>query len=168
MARDVSFSVQWCLCHFTCLQFWFFLAFLTWKQQDQLLLNALLSSLSINVLHIVVNCPTSTNVRSVLKCALASPLNSWWYRHRLFVEGKGIIWWASCRRPSHLPHIFQSKCAFTMTFMIWLLVYQQNLTLYHFLSYVVIYQLMIFYTGTPFILFLRLHPYYQHLCRPPD
>jgi hypothetical protein len=37
-------------------------AFLTWKQEDHLILNALLSSLSIDVLHLVVDCPTSTSV----------------------------------------------------------------------------------------------------------
>jgi hypothetical protein len=57
--------------------------------------------------------------------------------------------------------------AFAMNFMIWLLVYQRHLTLYHILSYIVIYLLMSFYIEAPFILFLRLHHYYQHLCRPP-
>jgi uncharacterized integral membrane protein len=37
-------------------------AFLAWKQQDQLILSALLSFLSINVLHLVVDCPTSASV----------------------------------------------------------------------------------------------------------
>jgi len=32
--------------------------FLRWKQQDQLILSALLSSLSMEVLHLVVECPT--------------------------------------------------------------------------------------------------------------
>jgi hypothetical protein len=50
--------------------------FLTWKQQDQLILIALLSSLSINVLHLVVDCPMSANVWSTLEHALASPSNS--------------------------------------------------------------------------------------------
>jgi hypothetical protein len=51
-------------------------AFLTWKQQDQLILSSLLSSLSTNVLHLVVDCPTSASVWSTLECALASPSNS--------------------------------------------------------------------------------------------
>jgi hypothetical protein len=50
--------------------------FLTWKQQDQLILSALLSSLSIDVLHLVVDCPTSASVWSTLESALASPSNS--------------------------------------------------------------------------------------------
>jgi hypothetical protein len=52
-------------------------AFLTWKQQDQLILSAMMSSLSIDVLHLVVDCPTSTSVWSTLEHALASPSNSW-------------------------------------------------------------------------------------------
>jgi hypothetical protein len=54
-----------------------------------------------------------------------------------------------------------------MNFMTWLLVYLQNLILYHILSCIVIYLLISFYTGAPFILFLWLHRYYQHLCSPP-
>ena len=37
-------------------------AFLIWKQQDQLILSALLSSLSIDVLDLVVDCPTTASV----------------------------------------------------------------------------------------------------------
>ena len=51
-------------------------AFLAWKQQDQLILSALLSSLSVEVLHLVVDCPTSASVWSTLELALASPSNS--------------------------------------------------------------------------------------------
>ena len=36
-------------------------SFLHWKQWDQLILSALLSSLSVDVLHLVVNCYTSHN-----------------------------------------------------------------------------------------------------------
>jgi hypothetical protein len=54
-----------------------------------------------------------------------------------------------------------------MNFVTWLLVYLQNLILYHILSCIVIYLLMSFYTGAPFILFLWLHRYYHHLCSPP-
>jgi len=50
--------------------------FLTCKQQDQLILNVLLSSFSIDVLHLVVDCPTSASVWSTLESALASPSNS--------------------------------------------------------------------------------------------
>jgi hypothetical protein len=51
-------------------------AFLTWKQQDQLILNTLLSSLSIDVLHLMVDCPTSASVWSTLERSLASSSNS--------------------------------------------------------------------------------------------
>ena len=51
-------------------------AFLTWKQQDQLILNTLLSSLSIDVLHLVVDCPTLASVWSILERSLASSSNS--------------------------------------------------------------------------------------------
>ena len=57
--------------------------------------------------------------------------------------------------------------AFAMNFVTWLTVYLQNLILYHILSCIVIYLLMSFYTGAPFILFLWLHRYYQHMCNPP-
>jgi hypothetical protein len=49
---------------------------LCWKQQDQLILNALLSSLSMDILHLVVDCQTSSCVWRTLEKALASPLNS--------------------------------------------------------------------------------------------
>jgi hypothetical protein len=42
-------------------------AFLTWKQQNQLILGALLSSLSMDVLHLVVDCLTSVSVWSTLE-----------------------------------------------------------------------------------------------------
>jgi len=48
-------------------------AFLTWKQQDQLILSALLSSFSIDVLHLVVDFLTSASVWSTLELLL--PLN---------------------------------------------------------------------------------------------
>jgi hypothetical protein len=50
--------------------------FLRWKQQDQLILSALLSSLSMEVLHLVVDCPTSCFVWHTLEQALASTSNS--------------------------------------------------------------------------------------------
>ena len=36
--------------------------FLRWKQHDQLILSALLSSLSMEVLHLVVDCQTSSSI----------------------------------------------------------------------------------------------------------
>ena len=60
---------------------WFFLYnqpfFFRWKQYDQLILSVLLSSLSVNVLHLVVDCHTSQYcVCCTLEKALASPSNS--------------------------------------------------------------------------------------------
>lgn len=49
--------------------------FLHWKQQDQLILSALFSSLSMEVLHLV-NCQTSSSVWHTLEQALASTSNS--------------------------------------------------------------------------------------------
>jgi hypothetical protein len=50
--------------------------FLHWKQQDQFILSALFSSLSMEVLHLVVNCQTSSSVWRTLEQALASTSNS--------------------------------------------------------------------------------------------
>ena len=50
--------------------------FLRWKQQDQLILSALLSSLSMEVLHLVVDCQTSSSVWRTLEQALAFTSNS--------------------------------------------------------------------------------------------
>jgi hypothetical protein len=50
--------------------------FLRWKQQDQLILSALLSSLFMDVLHLVVDCSTSHCVWRTLEKALTSPSNS--------------------------------------------------------------------------------------------
>jgi hypothetical protein len=52
------------------------LAYLTWKQQDHLIMSAILSSLSVEVLHLVVDCNTSHYIRRMLETALASPSNS--------------------------------------------------------------------------------------------
>jgi hypothetical protein len=52
------------------------LSFLRWKQQDQLILSVLLSSLSIDVLHLVVNYDTSYCVWRTLEKALVSLSNS--------------------------------------------------------------------------------------------
>jgi hypothetical protein len=41
--------------------------FLRWKQQNQLILSALLFSLSMEVLHLVVDCPTSCSVWHTLE-----------------------------------------------------------------------------------------------------
>jgi len=51
-------------------------SFFRWKQQNQLILSALLSSLSVDVLHLVVDCYTSHCVWRTLEKALASPSNS--------------------------------------------------------------------------------------------
>jgi len=51
-------------------------SFLRWKQHDQLILSALVSSLSVDVLHLVVDCSTSHCVWRTLEKALASPSNS--------------------------------------------------------------------------------------------
>jgi len=48
-------------------------SFLRWKQQDQLILSASLSSLSVDVLHLVVDCSTSHCVWRTLEKAFASP-----------------------------------------------------------------------------------------------
>jgi len=50
--------------------------FQTWKQQDQLILSALLSSLSIEVLHLVVGCQSACLAWGTLERALASTSNS--------------------------------------------------------------------------------------------
>jgi hypothetical protein len=50
--------------------------FQTWKQQDQLILSALLSSLSMEVLYLVVGCQSSCSAWGTLKQALASTSNS--------------------------------------------------------------------------------------------
>ena len=51
-------------------------SFLRWKQQDQFILSALLSSFSMDVLHLVVDCQTSHCVWCTLDQALISPSNS--------------------------------------------------------------------------------------------
>jgi hypothetical protein len=51
-------------------------SFLHWKQQDQLILSALLSSLSVDMLHLVVDCSTSHCVWRTLEKTFASPSNS--------------------------------------------------------------------------------------------
>jgi len=50
--------------------------FLCWKQHDQLILSALLSSISIEVLHLVVGCQSSCSAWRTLEQALASTSNS--------------------------------------------------------------------------------------------
>jgi hypothetical protein len=50
--------------------------FLHWKQQDQFILSALLSSLSMEVLHLVVGCQSSCSAWHTLEQALASTSNS--------------------------------------------------------------------------------------------
>ena len=51
-------------------------SFLHWKQQDQLILSVLLSSLSVDVLHLVVDCSTSHCVWHTLEKTFATPSNS--------------------------------------------------------------------------------------------
>ena len=51
--------------------------FLRWKQKDQLILSALLSYLSMDVLHFVVNYETSHCIFYTLEQALFSPCNSY-------------------------------------------------------------------------------------------
>jgi len=51
-------------------------SFLHWKQQDQLILSALLSSLSMDVLHLIANCQTLSSVWHTLEQALVSSSNS--------------------------------------------------------------------------------------------
>jgi hypothetical protein len=51
-------------------------SFLCWKQHDQLILSALLSSLFVDVLHLMVDCSTSYCVWRTLEKVLASPSNS--------------------------------------------------------------------------------------------
>jgi len=50
--------------------------FLRWKQQDQLILSVLLSSLSMEVLHLIVGCQSSYSAWRTLEHALASTSNS--------------------------------------------------------------------------------------------
>jgi len=50
--------------------------FLHWKQHDQLILSALILSLSMEVLHLIIDCPTSCFVWHTLEQALASTSNS--------------------------------------------------------------------------------------------
>ena len=50
--------------------------FLSWKQQDQLIMSALLSSLSTEILHLVVDCDTSHSIWKTLKKSFASPSHS--------------------------------------------------------------------------------------------
>jgi hypothetical protein len=51
-------------------------SFLRWKQQDQLIFSALLFSLSMDVLHLVVDCHTSQCVSRTLEKEFASSSNS--------------------------------------------------------------------------------------------
>jgi len=52
------------------------LAYLSWKQQDHLIMSALLSSVSVEVLHLVVDSNTSHDIWTTLETTLASPSNS--------------------------------------------------------------------------------------------
>jgi len=50
--------------------------FLSWKQQDQLIMSALLSSLSTEILHLVVDCDTSHSIWQTLEKSFASSSHS--------------------------------------------------------------------------------------------
>jgi hypothetical protein len=50
--------------------------FLSWKQQDQLIMSAFLSSLSTEILHLVVDCDTSHSIWQTLEKSFASPSHS--------------------------------------------------------------------------------------------
>jgi len=50
--------------------------FLSWKQQDQLIMSALLSSLSTKILHLVVDYNTSHSIWQTLEKSFAPPLHS--------------------------------------------------------------------------------------------
>jgi hypothetical protein len=52
-------------------------AYLSWKQQDHLITSTLLSSLSVEVLYLVVDCNTSHDIWTTLETIVASPSNSW-------------------------------------------------------------------------------------------
>jgi hypothetical protein len=51
-------------------------SYLSWKQQGQLIISVILSSLSTEVLHLAVDCQTSHALWTTLTTALASPSNS--------------------------------------------------------------------------------------------
>ena len=51
-------------------------AYFSWKQQDHLIMSALLSSLLVEVLHLVVDYNTSHAIWTTLETAFASPSNS--------------------------------------------------------------------------------------------
>jgi len=80
-------------------------SFLCWKQQDQLILSALLSSLSVDVLHLVVDCSTSHCVWHTLEKTLASPSNSRIMQlHSSFqdqeqLRGWAVVWIAASMLP---------------------------------------------------------------------
>jgi hypothetical protein len=50
-------------------------SYLSWKQQDQLIISVILSSISTEVLHIVVDCQTSHSLWTTLETTLTSPSN---------------------------------------------------------------------------------------------
>ena len=50
--------------------------FLSWKQQDQLIMSSLMSSLSTEILHLVVDCDTSDSIWKTLAKSFASPSHS--------------------------------------------------------------------------------------------
>ena len=79
-------------------------AYLTWKQQYHLIMSALLSSLSVEVMHLVVDCNTSHDIWRMLKTILASPSNSRIMQlHVSFQElcSMMILLAPTCRRKRH-------------------------------------------------------------------
>jgi len=60
--------------------------FLRWKQKDQLILCALLSYFSMDVLHLVVNCKISHCIFRTLEQALASPLCNFMDLLKIFIK----------------------------------------------------------------------------------
>jgi len=155
-------------------------AFLTSKQQDQLILSALLSSLSVDVFHLVVDCPTSASAWSTLEHALASPSNSRIMQLHgslqdlrqgddivtLYLQqAKGLFDELAAAGRLFVSLISTYMCFgdFVVNFMIWLRVCQLKLTLFRTLSSIVICLLMNSSIIARYHLFCLLHPCCPHL-----
>ena len=158
-------------------------AFLAWKQQDQLILSALLSFLSINVLHLMVDCPTSTSVWSTLEHALPSPSNSQIMQlHgclKDLCQGDDSVTTYQQKAKGSLMNslpqvapspsrtsIYMSCRVSVVTFVILLPVYLQKLTLYRILSSIATYPRMNFYVRALSNIVPQLHRYCQRLHNP--
>jgi hypothetical protein len=80
-------------------------AFMSWKQQDHLIISIVLSSLSTELLHLVVDCHSSSSISwasswiSIKFLYYTSPWifarhKTWWlHGHCLFTKGQISIWW---------------------------------------------------------------------------